>query len=259
LFTNIANRSPEEIKNKAIEKLKTQPISFKRLGSLYFLGVKVTQESIENVINKTIERITDRVAIHDINSPAPKMDNILFVTSITLDETTKVTVGTNPDMDYLQYIMDDIPDKSLSNLIDSFLIMISNKYNILFNKEQLLYNLGLLATKIPLTHLERVIDTLIIYSSGTFEISAIDKSTFELSNSPFSTYKVSFTEPDDLISVSLHALSKFYVRMADDKKETFRTLIWNFMKHNNEKIVELCTVFQRDRECDMDLSITLIL
>lgn len=257
-LTNIAKKSPEEIKNKAVETLKTQPIRFKRLGYLHYLGIKVTPESIEDVINKTIQNITDRIVIHDINSPTPKMDNILFITSITLNETTKVTVGTNPEMDYLQYIIDDIPENSLSNLIDAHIRMISNEHNTLFNKEQLLYNLGLFANRLPATHLERVIDMLIAYSSGMFEISPIDKSAFELSSSPFSAYKINSTTPNDLISVSLRALSKFYRKMNDDKKEIFRTLIWDLVKHENEKIRLSCAqCFSVLENVDMDLSVTL--
>ena len=48
------------------------------------------------------------------------MQDILFMVSFMPNENTTVTVGTNPDLSYLEYIKDYIPINSIIGLINSF-------------------------------------------------------------------------------------------------------------------------------------------
>ena len=255
-LTNIGKHSADNIKNIVIEKLKQLPGTFKRLGYLHYLGVKVTEDIIVQAVKITINNILDRVIIYDSNSPNPKMQDILFMVSFMPNENTTVTVGTNPDLSYLEYIKDYIPINSIIGLINSFLTMLSNEYNLITNKELLIYYLGIFATSVPDSHLDKVIDMLFSFASGTFEVSPLDKTITEMSNSPFSSYKMNMGKPVDLIAQSLESLSRYYAKMTNDKKEIFRNLVLKCINHNEDKLRINCAKCLRVIEnIDLDLGI----
>ena len=255
-LANIGKHSADNGKNIVIEKLKQLPGTFKRLGCLHFLGVKVTEDTLVQAVKITINNILDRVTIYDSNSPTPKMQGILFMASFRPNENTTVTVGTNPDLSYLEDIKDDIPINSIIGLINSFLTMLSNEYNLITNKELLIYYLGIFATATPDSHLDKVINILFSFASGTFEVSPLDRNFTEMASSPFSSFKMNMGKPVDLIAQSLESLSRYYAKMTDDKKAIFRNLVLDYINHNEDKIRINCAKCLRVIEnVDLDLGI----
>jgi hypothetical protein len=239
-LTNIGKHSSDELKNKVIEKIKSVPANTRHLGYLYYLGLKVTKDTITNVIDNAVSNVMDRVVIHDKNAPKPEMKSILFMTSFSLDANRMVTVGSIPEMPYLEYITNDIPPDSMKNLVDAFMNLLSNEYNIISNKELLLNYLGTCAAVIPTSQLDNIINKLFSFAQGNFNLSPIDQMAIESVNDPYSAYRMNMGKPEDLIVQATDSLSKYYVRMADEQKESYIALIHKLANHPHNELRIAC-------------------
>ena len=236
----IANHfSNNLLKEKFINILNRQ-LSIQNIHLKHLLGEKTDLEIIEKMISQTSGMIKDRVVI-EYTYDKDKKKNIEGSgwTLSFLDEGKRITVGSNPPLNYLRILSNyNIKDELKEKLIDTCLEMIDNKYNSLANRLELIYSMRFLP--IPINRYSKIFKSLFRVVDGKIEISESEAKTIEERKNPFSNINIGDIDINNLVVGAIIILSELMVKFNQTQQKKLVDKIGTLCNHKDDEIRRAC-------------------
>ena len=208
-----------------------KPISRDRLILLAWLGEKIPEEKVDFVFK-------------------PILTELLHQEKYSKTDRKSLFDG----IYHLGYMMDQIPEKSKSEIVEKAISALNNKYNLIHNKRIILQTLGGISSNFG-CHLQNQLWD-IISSIASEWLDKIDSGEKD----DESNFEFMFGSPEELVRDSIYAVAKLYSIISDkgEKIEQIKQLLLQTASSKEAKIRQMSAYcFQFLDKFDLESQLTL--